>query len=221
MVNLRAGSSIVGLASLVLLLFTAGCPDPERRPTSGDGGSGGDSTGAGGESSSSSASGSSGSGSSGSSSGGPIGDAEPAEMNGITALHNAARASVDPPAATPIPPLAWSADVAAEAQAYAEQCVWMHSGNPKYGENLFASSGGSTPADVVGSWVSEEADYDYASNGCSGICGHYTQVVWAKSMKLGCGKATCTSGSPFGSGNWEIWVCNYDPPGNFNGEKPY
>jgi pathogenesis-related protein 1 len=29
-------------------------------------------------------------------------------------------------------------------------------------------------------------------------------------------------GSPFeGFDTWENWVCNYDPPGNWVGEKPY
>ncbi|WP_293275613.1 CAP domain-containing protein [Nannocystis sp.] len=97
-------------------------------------------------------------------------------MAGITKLHNDGRAAVDPPAASPIPPLVWSAEVAGVAQAHADKCVFEHSGGD-YGENLYASTGDSKPADVVSSWVSEVADYDYASNGCSGVCGHYTQVV--------------------------------------------
>lgn len=149
------------------------------------------------------------------------GNVEPGELSGITALHNQARASVNPPAATPIPPLVWDPSLYAVAQAYADNCVFQHSGGP-YGENLYASTGSSTPADVVGSWVSEVADYNYASNSCSGVCGHYTQVVWAASQKLGCGVTTCNKNSPFGGGgSWQIWVCNYDPPGNYNGEKPY
>lgn len=143
-------------------------------------------------------------------------------MNGMTAAHNAARASVSPPASPAIPPLVWDGGIAAVAQAYAENCVFKHSSN-QYGENLFASAGGgTTPQSVVDSWVSEAADYNYASNSCSGVCGHYTQVVWAKTARLGCGMAQCSKNSPFmGFPNWEIWVCNYDPPGNFVGEKPY
>lgn len=149
------------------------------------------------------------------------GDDEPAAMAGMTAAHNAARAAVDPPAATPIPPLAWSGEVAAAAQAYADGCVFEHSGSG-YGENLYATTSSATPAKVVTSWVSEKADYDYASDDCSDTCGHYTQVVWAESRRLGCGVANCTEGSPFdGGGAWQIWVCNYDPPGNFLGELPY
>jgi uncharacterized protein YkwD len=120
----------------------------------------------------------------------------------------------------PIPPLTWSGTVAATAQAWANNCMFKHSGG-QYGENIFATSGMAKPSDVVGSWVSEQAKYDYANNSCSAVCGHYTQVVWAKSLRLGCAVADCTQNSPFGGGNWQFWVCNYDPPGNFVGERPY
>ena len=139
----------------------------------------------------------------------------------MTAAHNAARAAVAG-ANPPIPPLTWSADVAATAQAWADKCMFDHSGG-KYGENIYASGGSTpTPADVVNSWVGEAKDYNYANNSCSGTCGHYTQVVWRASTKLGCGMKNCTTNSPFsGFPNWTLWVCNYDPPGNFNGQKPY
>ncbi|MDI3282626.1 CAP domain-containing protein [Polyangium sp. 15x6] len=153
-------------------------------------------------------------------SGGNTNAGEPASMQGITEAHNAARASVDPPAPEPLPPLVWSPELAAVAQAYAENCVWEHSSND-YGENLYASSNSSTAEKVVSNWVSEKADYIYESNECSAVCGHYTQVVWAKTTKLGCGMAKCSKGSPLGGGDWEFWVCNYDPPGNFIGQKPY
>jgi uncharacterized protein YkwD len=153
-----------------------------------------------------------------------MGDMEPAALNGITAAHNAARAAVVPAANPAIPPLMWSSTVASTAQAWADKCNFKHSGG-KYGENIYATSGSATPADVVGSWVGEAKDYDYATNTCGAgkVCGHYTQVVWRNSMNLGCGVTDCTTNSPFGGGGgaWQFWVCNYDPPGNFNGEKPY
>lgn len=149
------------------------------------------------------------------------GSGEPAGLSGITAAHNAVRQNVSPPAATPIPDLTWSDDLAAVAQAWAEECVFEHSMGT-YGENLYASTGGqATPEAVVQSWADEVAYYNYETNACVGVCGHYTQVVWAESLRIGCGKAECTTGSPFGSGAWSNWVCNYDPPGNFVGEKPY
>ncbi|MEO7034731.1 MAG: CAP domain-containing protein [Polyangiaceae bacterium] len=171
---------------------------------------------------SSAGSGMSSAGSGTSSAGSGSGDTEPAAQQGMTAAHNAARAAVMPAATPAIPPLGWSAELAATAQAWAAGCKFQHSGG-KYGEDLYASAGQAvTPQAVVDSWVGEAKDYDYAANSCSGVCGHYTQVVWRDSAKLGCGVTNCSTNSPFnGFPDWQIWVCNYDPPGNFNGKKPY
>ncbi len=154
-----------------------------------------------------------------SSSDGP-GDTEPANVSGMTEAHNAARAAVKPAANPPIPPLSWSSNVAGAAQAWANNCQFMHSGS-QYGENIFAVAGTDTPAAVVGSWVASAADYDYATNSCSTFCGQYTQVVWRDTVRLGCGMAMCTQNSPFNGGAWQMWVCNYDPRGNIGGVKPY
>ena len=145
----------------------------------------------------------------------PIADA-------ILAAHNQARASVMPAPSTPISALSWSNEIATSAQAWADGCMFKHSGG-KYGENIFASAGANTtPQGVVDSWVAEVKDYDYASNSCAATCGHYTQVVWRKSSALGCAVSNCSKNSPFsGFDQWQFWVCNYDPPGNFNGQKPY
>jgi hypothetical protein len=84
----------------------------------------------------------------------------------------------------------------------------------KYGENIYWASGKKSSVDeVVGDWVAERKNFNARTNGCKGVCGHYTQVVWRKSVRLGCGMATC--------GDAEVWVCNYDPPGNFMGERPF
>ena len=145
------------------------------------------------------------------------GDPEPGRLAGITQAHNDARR------AKGVADLTWSSELAAAAQSWADQmaegCFFKHSGNG-YGENLYGASpaGRATGADAVTGWVSEEQWYDYASNTCSAppddSCGHYTQVVWAASTKLGCAMAACADGS------WEYVVCNYDPPGN-NGKHPY
>ncbi|NET40232.1 MAG: hypothetical protein F6K19_51255 [Cyanothece sp. SIO1E1] len=45
-------------------------------------------------------------------------------------------------------------------------------------------------------------------------CYHYTQVVWRRTNKLGCGIADHRRLG-------KIVVCNYDPPGNFLGQRPY
>ena len=64
-------------------------------------------------------------------------------------------------------------------------------------------------------WVDERRAFNAGYNACASgaVCGHYTQVVWKNTKLVGCGIASC--------GNSEIWVCNYSPPGNYVGERPY
>jgi pathogenesis-related protein 1 len=68
-------------------------------------------------------------------------------------------------------------------------------------------------------WADEAGDYDYRTNRCkSGAqCGHYTQIVWADTQRVGCGVATCNMLGTRG----QFVVCDYEPPGNFVGQKPY
>lgn len=201
---------LLASAPLLVSLAATGCGDDAGESSSGSGGGG-----ASGTSATSGATSSTGTGVTG----------EPPELAGITDAHNVARANVVPAAATPLPPLSWDDTLAGVAQAYAEKCIWEHSTDNPYGENLYANTGtGTTPQDVVEGWVSEVDFYDYETGDCveGEMCGHYTQVVWADTLRVGCGVANCTTGSPFGSSpNWQNWVCNYDPPGNWVGEKPY
>jgi pathogenesis-related protein 1 len=161
-------------------------------------------------------------------SGGAAGNVEPPDQLGMTDAHNAVRASVSPPADPPLSPLVWSDAMVAIAKAHADKCVWEHSMGDT-GENLYASVGSPapTPQSVVDSWASEIEFYDYASNGCTPgqQCGHYTQIVWRDTAVVGCAQVTCTVNSPFDppfdKDPWVNWVCEYDPPGNWVGEKPY
>lgn len=54
-----------------------------------------------------------------------------------------------------------------------------------------------------------------AANTCSGVCGHYTQIVWRATLKLGCAISHCP-GQAFPN----AIVCNYGPGGNPGG-RPY
>lgn len=144
------------------------------------------------------------------------------------------------------PPLAWSADLARYAQAWAETLVTsypgrlLHSqdgarGRPEaqalgyggWGENLHWSSAliwsdgrreprrDLTAREVVDAWAGEVQWYDFETTRCAPEadpgCGHFTQVVWLSTQRVGCGRA-------FGADGSQVWACSYDPPGNYDGE---
>ncbi len=129
--------------------------------------------------------------------------------------------------------LTWSDELSLAAQQWViklrneNQCKLKHSHIQGIGENLFWASpvfvsDGSTypqkiiPNQVVSAWGGEKQYYHYESNKCDGkkACGHYTQVVWKDSQKVGCAMVLCPDNS-------QIWSCNYSPPGNYIGQKPY
>jgi pathogenesis-related protein 1 len=136
--------------------------------------------------------------------------------------HDHHRAQVSPPASPTLPPVRWSEELAARAQAWADRCEFEHS-QTDAGENLAARTQMITPEEIVAGWAAEGEHYDYARNRCAKgeVCGHYTQVVWRDSTQIGCGVAQCPSGGPFGEHEWVFWVCNYSPAGNWQGQKPY
>ncbi|OWM79123.1 pathogenesis-related protein 1-like [Punica granatum] len=127
--------------------------------------------------------------------------------------HNAARRQVG------VGPMVWDDKLATYARDYANKrigdCKLVHSGGP-YGENLAWSSGDMSGTTAVKLWVDEKAYYNYNSNTCAQgkVCGHYTQVVWRNSVRLGCAKVRCNSGGT-------SIICSYDPRGNIVGQKPY
>ena len=141
--------------------------------------------------------------------------------------HDAIRANASPTPSPALPAVQWSADVESVAQQWANHCVYEHNAaRGNLGENIAASSPGVWPTivGVVQAWASEVADYDYASNTCAPgkVCGHYTQLVWRESTLIGCAYARCTENSPFpGFSTWDFWVCDYAPPGNWVGQRPY
>jgi pathogenesis-related protein 1 len=153
-------------------------------------------------------------------------------MQGMLEAHNQTRAAVG------VAPLVWSSQMSQYAQQWAEHlstqnnCQMQHrsaagANTLPVGENIYWASpvrwsDGRTevqtiaPSQVALDWASEKADYSYASNTCrSGAqCGHYTQMVWRTTAEVGCGMSICPD-------KGQIWVCNYNPPGNWVGEKPY
>nr|UTH78536.1 cysteine-rich secretory protein [Hediste diversicolor] len=124
--------------------------------------------------------------------------------------------------------LTWDSDLAARAQELANKCVFNHGlatdcNGKSCGQNIYYSGGSSfSAAKVVDSWYSEKNDFTYSSNSCASgkACGHYTQIVWKSTQKVGCAVADCT-GKVMGYSPEYIAVCNYFPPGNYIGQKPY
>lgn len=133
-------------------------------------------------------------------------------------VHNQARAEVG------VAPLNWSSMLATAAslqvryQRDKQNCSFADLSSGKYGGNqLWAGGMAVTPRMAVEHWVEEKSFYDYANNSCVADhkCGVYTQVVWKKSLELGCAQATCTKGQI------TLTICFYNPPGNIIGERPY
>ncbi|KAK4337563.1 hypothetical protein RND71_042050 [Anisodus tanguticus] len=109
-------------------------------------------------------------------------------------------------------PLVWDNKLENYAKWYANQrrydCELRHSNGP-YGENIFWGSGnGWSPAQAVSAWVGERHSYNYGYNSCNGEqeCGHYTQIVWRETRRIGCAQVTCYNGLGV------FMTCNYDPP---------
>lgn len=145
------------------------------------------------------------------------------EKEAKTALefHNKIRKEVG------VPPLQWSATLAAYAQQWANHlaendCSFQHRPHAgewrqQYGENLFwGSSTQYTVINACESWYQEKSAFTGPTftGDESPVVGHYTQMVWRNTKNVGIGAAHCKDGGI-------IIVANYDPPGNYIGQKPY
>ncbi len=178
--------------------------------------------------------------SSGTGSPGDVG-AEAGRMAGMTAAHNAVRDAV---AMQSLAPLVWSEGLAQYAQEWADElakdCMPRHRSELSYGENIatFGSTAaggpGTTAPDAVDGWAAEIDCWEYGefmrTDSCGAQCvaqlnasgcGHYTQLVWSGTEQVGCGLSQCSRSQGGRTFQFDVWVCNYDPPGNFVGRHPY
>ncbi len=121
-----------------------------------------------------------------------------------------------------VPPLVWSSDLAAKAQLWADNLAltnrFEHS-NTGMGENIADGwvSGDPPETRIFKGWGEDEKpNFNPATRKCyrGKVCGHYTQIVWRNSTKVGCGVKVKADGG-------YILVCNYDPPGNMNNGPAY
>jgi hypothetical protein len=161
-------------------------------------------------------------------------------------VHNDMRSDVasgfigNEPTATDMVKLDWDDDLAQVAQGWVNQCHWAHNpnrtaqygalagGSTYVGENLYVYlTTSSSPPNIVNSallaWFVEHQDYTYGPVQGSSSTGHYTQLVWADTHRVGCALAVCP-GSAFGySNNYTAYylACDYARGGNYIGQYPY
>ncbi|XP_072031411.1 uncharacterized protein [Amphiura filiformis] len=142
--------------------------------------------------------------------------------------HNEFRSMVSNPVASNMVKVKWSNELADMAQGWADRCSFSH-GNPDnispfywVGQNIWAGTGSGWPVyGMVESWWEEKDLYNFATDECSGVCGHYTQLAWATTTHVGCAVQTCSPLQGLGWNSATILVCNYGEGGNYIGEKPY
>ncbi len=146
------------------------------------------------------------------------------QVNEVLDFHNQTRVEVG------VKPMEWSVELAAFAQEWADRlafskgCRMEHRPQKgkwegKFGENLYWSSGykiSEAPLLATQVWADEKKDFKNKPIHPRNLAatGHYTQMVWHNTTQMGMGMAVCKNGDV-------IVVANYNPPGNYIGEKAY
>jgi uncharacterized protein YkwD len=140
----------------------------------------------------------------------------------ILAAHNALRAQAG------VAPLTWDAELGNEAAAYAMQLAltnsFQHSDrNARHGtgENLWMGTHGAYNYEaMVRGWASEQRYFtpgifpNVSRSGNWEDVGHYTQMVWPTTTRVGCAVAS--------NSRADYLVCRYSPAGNIDGRPvPY
>ncbi|XP_057415494.1 STS14 protein-like [Lotus japonicus] len=142
----------------------------------------------------------------------------PSAANDFLDAHNEARGSVG------VQPLRWSPQLASTTSRLARYqrdktgCQFANLTAGKYGANQLRALGAAvTPRMVVEEWVSQKQFYNHTDNTCvpNHRCGVYTQIVWRKTVEVGCAQAKCDKEGA------SLTICFYYPPGNYVGESPY
>ncbi|CAL4152723.1 unnamed protein product, partial [Meganyctiphanes norvegica] len=125
----------------------------------------------------------------------------------------------------------WDVELARKAQDHADQCVFAHDnqntrrvGRFKVGQNLFTSSTSNLDSEIewaraMKEWYDEVDDFSPRSIDpfqFNSALGHYTQMVWADTHKVGCGYTFYREGGWAFRGGWhtKLYTCNYGPAGN-------
>lgn len=133
--------------------------------------------------------------------------------------HNAARADLG------LGPLIWDHDLERDARAWANHLsargTFSHASDlsgRQQGENLWLGTRNRfAPRDMVGAWLAEQRYFrpgtfpDVSRTKRWSDVGHYTQIIWPSTRKVGCAVAPNSRN--------EVLVCRYWPAGNVIGER--
>jgi len=134
----------------------------------------------------------------------------PKEKQDIVALHNKERQAIG---GSNVMAVTWDDDLASLAQEWTDSCNNRH-GHMKLpdgravGQNRAWS--GVSVLDLAQGWVDEKSIYNVRSGRCNQHwkkCGHYAQMIWHNTVKVGCGITECP-------GMGLNLVCDYYPGGN-------
>ncbi|KAK9511778.1 hypothetical protein O3M35_000374 [Rhynocoris fuscipes] len=129
--------------------------------------------------------------------------------------------------------MTWDDHAATQAFNWASECKFEHNRprtltNRPMGQNLYIKlySLGQDVNTTFYQWVDsmikgwyDEVNYYKFGGPFSTQTGHYTQLIWAKSDKIGCGYSYYKESNNFWYAGY--LVCNYAPAGNYIGQKPY
>jgi len=148
------------------------------------------------------------------------------DINSLLDYHNKLRAPYSTGSLT------WDNNLATQAGTYAKGCVFQHSnpGNSNYGENLAVNGVSPQPGPTpfvpwktqLDGWKAEESSWNCMTNGCptGSQCGHLTAMIWNGTKTVGCGVARCDPGTIYTTFWSQYIVCQYAPPGNWDGVHP-
>ncbi|KAF9885085.1 hypothetical protein FE257_000725 [Aspergillus nanangensis] len=126
--------------------------------------------------------------------------------------------------------LEWSSDLQASAQALAAACVYQHDTSINgggYGQNIGYGVGSSDIGVMISNLMyNNEMGYFTDMYGSANpdmtnfdLWGHFSQIVWKGTTEVGCATVVCPSlGNVDSSSSVPFTVCNYSPPGNYDGE---
>jgi len=117
------------------------------------------------------------------------------------------------------PKLVWSQELYESAKKAADAMqasgVLFHNNTSgasgQYGQNIFEHSSTTSLVGPIVSWYDEVDKYDFNSPGLKDEAGHFTQLVWKDTKRVGMAA----------SSNGKYVVANYYPAGNVNSRKAF